>query len=252
MPEETLSESVLPAAADPGEGKPEGEKDASQTQVSRADVDRLEKTVLDLAKKLDQGLKANRQSATDTIKAQVASAQKSQSDFLLERLAAYLPKDGPSLDALKREAYLDEQMAKASSITEDPASPQDASPPPSGASLIETEIAAILEETGLTGQEPELREYVAANKGKRWYDAGPGFADLARKIAARKRGSPGGVMPGKGLKPSSSSLETAYLNEIAQARKDRRLGLDILRGIRSKYREAGLENVEAIDISSVR
>ena len=254
MPDnETLSEDLLPGKQADAGASAAGDE-TSQAPVSRAEYEKLSKSVLDLTKKIDQGLKANRQSATDTIKSVVSQAQKSSNDYLIDRLAALLPANGPSLESIKREAFLDEQVAKASAGKDDSDSAQEVeSPPaPTGPSLIQQEIAAILTEHGLTGEEPELREYVAAHKGTRWYEAGPGFADLARKIAARKRGTPGGVMLGKVGRPSTSGLEAEYLSEVKEMRKQRKYGLNLLRDLKDKYRAAGLENVDEIDLSVVR
>ena len=103
---DTLSEELLPGPK-PDAAVSGAVEDTSQAPVSRAELQKTERMILDLSKKIDQGLAANRQSASDVIKAEVSRASKDQKDFLITRLAGLLPKDGPSLESLEREARLD-------------------------------------------------------------------------------------------------------------------------------------------------
>lgn len=249
---DTLSDDVLPAPKD-GEGKPSGEEGHSADPVSRAEFDQTQRLILDLSKKLDQGLAANRQSAHDTIKAEVSKASKNQKDFLIDRMAALLPANGPSRDALEREARLD-ALAAASVEPQGQKDelPNSSSSQASGVSLMQAEIGAILVETGLEGDEPELREYVRENKGKRWFEAGPGFYELALKIQARNKGSAAGIVAGQGSRVPASDLEARYLADIAAMRKRREFGLGKFQALKDDYRTRGLENVDSIDISKVR
>jgi hypothetical protein len=250
MPD-TLTEDVLPGQKT-DDGKSADGDDASQAPVSRAEFEKTQRTLLDLSKKLDQGLAANRQSAADVIKSEVSRAAKDQRDFLIERMAGLLPKDGPSLASIEREAYLDAQIAGVSAPPGDKDESRDSSASQaSGASLMQREIQAILDETGLVGDEPELREYVRENKGKRWFEAGPGFYDLALKIAARTKGSAAGIVTGAGARLPSSTLEASYLAEVVRMRKDRQFGLQRLSSLRQDYFKRGLENVYDIDITKV-
>lgn len=253
MSYDTLSEDVLPGT-EPDAAAAGAERDTSKEPVSREELIATQRMILDLSKKLDQGLASNRQSATDVIRSEVSKAQKSQNDFLVERLAALLPKDGPSLDAIRREAYLDEQMHRSSQSSE----PHNASdvgaqtPPASGASLMKVEIASILKETGLKGDEPELKEFITQNKGKRWFEVGSQYYDLALKIAARNRGSAGGIVPGGGLHQPDGNLKAAYLAEVAAMRKRGDYGLHRWTALKDRFRAQGLQDVDTIDISSAR
>jgi hypothetical protein len=246
---DTLTEDVLPVAKDDAQSS-DG-KETSQAPVSRAEFEGLQRGILDLTKKIDQGLASNRQSAADVIKSEVSRAQKDQRDFLVERLAGLLPKDGPSLESIKRDAWLDEQVAKGSAPPEKKDESGDSSASHgSGASLMKQEIQAILDETKLVGDEPELREYVRANAGKRWFEVGPGFYDLALKIAARNQGSPGGIVPGAGARLPPSDLKGKYLNDIATMRANGSFGLQRLSDLKAHYRQQGLTDVDSIDITS--
>src|SRR3990172_7774098 len=215
---DTLSEELLPGKK-PDAAAPGAEEDTSQAPVSRAELQKTERMILDLSKKLDQGLAANRQSASDVIKAEVSRASKDQKDFLITRLAGLLPKDGPSLESLEREARLD-ALAAASVEPQGnkDESPDSSTSPANGVSLVQAEINAILKETGLEGDEPELREYVREHKGKRWFEAGPGFYELALKIQARNKGSAAGIVAGQGSRLPSSDLQTQYLEDIKNMR----------------------------------
>lgn len=244
---DTLTEEALPGKKDDSQSS--AGKEPSTEPVSRAEFQRA---VLDLTSKLDTGLAANRQSATDVITSAVSKAQKTQNDFLVERLASLLPKDGPSLVALQREAYLDAQIAGASQAEGTKGAEKASTSLGSGVSLVQAEIEAILSETGLEGDEPELREYVSANKGKRWFEVGAGFYELALKIAARNKGSAAGIVASSGSRLPTSDLKSAYLADVAAMRKNRIFGLDKFSALKRSYRERGLEDVDTIDISQVK
>ena len=147
--------------------------------------------------------------------------------------------------------------AASAPVPETPASPAPPQATPAAAvtatSGFESEIKAILDERGLTGQEPELQEFAQANKGKPWYKVGPQLDELAAKIAARRGGSPGGVVVPPGPKPNEPELAAQYLEDIAAARKAGRFGAGNLRAIKDKYRKLGLavENVR-LEIDGVR
>jgi len=246
---DTLSESVLPGQK-PDDGTSGAPEDTSKEPVSRAEFQTTQRMILDLSSKLDKGLAANRQSAHDSIKSEVSKASKDQRDFLIERLAGLLPKDGPSLDSLQREARLDALAAASEKPQGAQDESRDSSPSPaSGVPLMQTEINAILKETGLVGDEPELQEFVREHKGKRWFEVGQEFYDLALKISARNRGSAAGIVPGAGARLPPSDLKDRYLAEISDMRKKRDLGLHRLTAVKDKYRKAGLANVDDIPLT---
>ena len=117
---------------------------------------------------------------------------------------------------------------------------------------MQAEITDILKETGLEGDEPELREYVREHKGKRWFEAGPGFYELALKIQARNKGSAAGIVAGQGSRVPSSDLESSFLADVVAMRKRRDFGLGKLSALKEEYRKRGLENVDSVDVSKVR
>jgi len=155
---------------------------------------------------------------------------------------------------------LDKHFGKPAASAPAPETPASPAPPqatPAAAvtatSGFESEIKAILDERGLTGQEPELQEFAQANKGQPWYKVGPQLDELAAKIAARRGGSPSGVVVPPGPKPNEPELAAQYLEDIAAARKAGRFGAGNLRAIKDKYRKLGLavENVR-LEIDGVR
>lgn len=248
---DTLTDDVLPGQK-PADGSAAAGESDPKAPVSRAEYDKQQQQILDLQATLNRGLAANRQSANDTIKNEVQHAAKTTQDFLVTRLAAFLPQ-GQTLEAIEREAWVDAQRAagQPAPAGDKSGSPDSAPSPASGGSLMKQEVEAILKETGLNGDEPELLEYVRANKGQPWFKVGNGFYELALKIAARNRGSAGGIVAGAGARLPDSSLKDAFLADVAKLRKEGRFGLYRLSSLKDDYRKRGLTDVDRIPLTGV-
>ena len=182
---------------------------------------------------------------------------KSDFDAGLERLAEGLAKRlrQSQTDVIedRLEKSLDRLFGRPAASAPAPETPAPTAPPQatpaaqvSAPSGFESEIKAILDGHGLTGTEPELREYAEANKGKPWFQAGPGFATLAADLAARRAGSPAGVVAPTGGTAPAPNLAQEYIDAVAAARAAGQYGPAVLRKLKAEYRAKGLANVDSI------
>ena len=80
---------------------------------------------------------------------------------------------------------------------------------------IEGEMKALLDKNGLTAETPELVAYAEEHAGEPWYEAGPGFAELAETIGARDGAIQAG--PGTGAAPRPD-LEQEYIGKVLELR----------------------------------
>ena len=239
MPDEgTLTEEALQAPSSPASETP--------TETPSPELVTME-TVQEgfdaIGKQITEGFKRNRQSQTGTIDNRVEGIE----NRVVEKLLKQLP-EGTDVEAIRREAWVESQMA-GDTATEDVGSesPQASDQPQaSGTNLVEQEITRILQETGVSADNPELIEYVKANKGQPWYKVGAGFAELAEQIASRT-GDPANIMgAGSGGSASSPNLKASYLKEVQELRAKGGKARD-LRPIQDKYMSQGL-NVYEIDL----
>ena len=241
MPDEgTLTEESLQAPSSPA-----SETQPEPTSPELVTMETFQESMEAVGKQIAEGFKSNRQSQTGTIDNRVAGMEKR----LTEKLIASLP-EGTDVDALRREAYLDSQIAGDPAPTDarsgSPQAPDQ--PPASGANVVEQEIARILQEHGVSADNPELIEYVKANRGQPWYKVGAGFAELVEQIASRA-GDPANIMgAGSGGSVSTPDLRTAYLAEV-QALREKGAHARDLRPVQDKYMSQGL-NVYQIDLTT--
>lgn len=246
MPEgETLSEEAL-AAAKAGNAKPAGsESEPSKTPVSnasgvtKADLEALQAGMMQTLK---EGLKANRQSTRDTIDDRV---NKSFDTMLIESLKKNLP-EGTDFESIRRNAWIESQMTGNNSEASDTSGSPQAPGKSAGStpSLVEAEIGTILRTHGLSGDEPEIIEYVKANQGKPWFQVGAGLNELAGKIAERS-GDAASLSPGSsGGSPPSPNLEAEYIKRVDELRAkglSRRAGMSALVELQSEFQGKGLD-----------
>jgi hypothetical protein len=164
-------------------------------------------------------------------------------DRLTKALNKYFGAEGPAASQPKPESPAPSAPATAPS----PAAPVSAT------SGFEAEIKQILDGHQLTGSEPELREYAEANRGKPWYQVGPKFAELAATLAARRAGSPAGVVAPTGGTAPAPDLAQNFIDAVAAARAAGQYGAAVLRRLKAEYRAKGLTNVDSIrfEISGV-
>jgi hypothetical protein len=245
MTDETPQEAVSEEKAAPASAAPQ--EQPSPDYVSKADLKAFGTALV------EEIVPRLKQSQKDTIRDRVASEvgdATSEFDAVVAALAPYLPENFDVSD-IKRQQFIDKLMAQPSSPPEpepdapsQAAAPEPASPPPGR----ETEIAQILEEHGLSGNEPELTEYAEANQGKPWYLVGQGFVDLAKNIAARSAGDSAGVAVPQG-QVSNPDLAAEFRKELSEAKEKGRYGMNTLRALKAKYADLGLSD-EEMDIST--
>ncbi|KKN37301.1 hypothetical protein LCGC14_0765000 [marine sediment metagenome] len=204
-----------------------------------------------------------KQSTGDKVKAAVTSEVAgvlSAYDQAAEDFRPFL-KEGADLTEIKRNAAIDKLLAQSTSP--EPESEQETPPQVEAPELAssppgrETEIAQILETTGVSGSEPELTEYAEQNKGKPWFQVGQGFEDLAKSIAARSAGTSAGVVPSQG-QVATEDLAKEFRQEVdtylypkdseGKLLGGARRNPSQLRLLQAKYRELGLTE-EDLNIS---
>lgn len=255
--ETPAEEPVAPASATP-------EPEPSPEYVSKSDYEAgLEAQEERIVARLKQSTGDKVKAAVSSEVADVVSAY----DQAAEDLRPFL-KEGADLEAIKRNAAIDKLLAQSASPESVPESetpsqvetPAPASVPPEN----QTEVAQLLEQHGLDGEEPELMEYAKANEGKPWYEVGQGFADLAKSIAARSAGDTAGVVPSQG-QVAKEDLVKEFRTELDSIRNPTkqvpdgkggfivepvmgRYGMKDLRQLQDKYVELGA-NIEDLDIS---
>ena len=204
-----------------------------------------------------------KQSTGDRVKKAVSSeveGRLSGFDEAVALLREHLPEDLDT-EAIKERQFVRSLMQQPASDTPEvePDAPSQVEVPEVAASPPgrESEIAAILETTGVSGNEPELMEYAKANEGKPWYQAGQGFEDLAKSIATRSAGTPAGVVAPQGqiTNPDLIKEYRTELNDLlnptdAEGKfiQGRRRNISQLRALQEKYVELGLK-AEDLDIS---
>jgi len=217
------------------------------------------------------GLKALEEQIVDRMKeSQKAVIQHSVSSEIGDKLSTFdevaallkphLP-DDLDVQNIKRQAFVDSLMSEPSSPKaelEEPSPPQPEPPTPASVPpAFEAEIQSILETTGVSGQEPELKEYLEKTRGKRWFEVGQGFNDLAVSIAARTAGTPAGVVAPQGqiaetdlVKNYRTELDALIHPKDAEGKliQGQRRNIESLRRLQDKYRELGVKD-EDLDIS---
>ena len=206
-------------------------------------METFQKGLAKVSEEITEGFKRNRQSQTGTIDNRLAGMETRVVDKLLKQLP-----EGTDVEAIRREAWIESQMDGDNSPTEAGSESPQASDQPlaSGANVVEVEISRILQETGVSADNPELIEYVKANKGQPWYKVGAGFAELAEQIASRT-GDPANIMgAGSGGSVSTPNLKASYLKEVQELRAKGGTASD-LRPVQDKYMSQGL-NVYIIDL----
>lgn len=252
---ETLSGDALSAAkgenanSSGGEGNTSGNENVSQAAVTPSDLQAFGQQLTEqLSQQLQEGLKANRQSQRDTIDDRVSKSVDTVQSRLIDTMKSMLP-EGTDFRALERQAWIDSQMDTGQSPSGDTDDSPQASSSSSGnePSPMVKEIRAILTSHGLSGDEPEIVDYVESNQGKPWWQVGSGLNELAGQIAARKQGDDASLLPGSGATggtPPSPNLKNAYVKEVqalrAKGLSRREAGLK-LDAIKERFEKQGLD-----------
>jgi len=242
-PEKVSQEPAAPASAAPEKSTP------SQEYVSKADLEAFGTTLV------DQIVPRITKSQRDTIQARVSSEVNEKLSKFDEAVKTLRPlmRDGikdEDIAQIKEREFIRNLMADSSSKSEvEPETPTQVETPvvattPPG---LQDEIQSILEANKVSGDEPELKEFLEKNRGKRWFEIGQGFNDLAKSIAARSAGTPSGVVTSQG-QVVTSDLVAEFRTELAEGMKQGRHGMRFLRQLQQKYVEKGA-NIDDLDIS---
>lgn len=235
MTDVTPSDVTLEGSGEQASSPPQ--EASSPEFVTKAD---LEAMAASISKQVEAGLRSNRQSANATIDNRVSGMQTE----LIESMKSLLPQ-GTDFEALQDQAWLRSQR-KVASVPDTPVGePPQAEPtePSQPESVVEREIATILQAHGLSGDEPELRQYLTESRGKPWYQVGAGLNELAGKIASRTS-DPGNIMGSPSGSPPSPDLRAQYIQEVkalmATGAYDQS-GQVELRRIQDRYEKLGLD-----------
>ena len=131
--------------------------------------------------------------------------KQSQRDAIKDRV------DGSVARALEAQGISTEAPSSASSTSEpEPTAKSDNADEATQASdAIAGEMTKILEEAGLKGDEPELKEWMEKNEGKPWYESGKSFFDTAQSIKGRTDSAP--IGGGEGGATVPDDLTAAYV-----------------------------------------
>ena len=259
MAEETPAEAAPVEEVAPASAAPQ-EAESSPDYVSKSDftagLEAYEERIVNRLK----------QSTGDKVKAAVSSEMSEKMsglDKAVELLRPLMREDVSEEDValVKERQFIRDLMAGSSSEpeveSEAPSQaevPEPASSPPG----FQDEIQSILDTTGVSGEEPELLEYAEKNKGKPWYQTGPGFEELAKSIAARSAGTSAGVVASQGQVANTDLVQDFHkeLDALQNPRDSegnllpgrRRGSMEQLRQLQQKHRELGVSE-EDLDIS---
>jgi len=237
MSVETLTEALS--------GEPEENANSSAgTETSQEPVsfaDELKAAETRIMREVTEGLKANRQSQTDTIDNRVTGMEAT----IISELTKLVP-EGTDIQAIRERAWIQSQMGTSENDGSAERSPKALEASPSTtADLVSTEITQILQEHGVSADEPELADYMRANAGKRWSQIGAGFEDVVANIAERSKGStPMGTGSGSAPNPN---LEAAFAKEATELRatgrgyKER---MNAYRELEAKYQAQGVDTAK--------
>ncbi len=111
--------------------------------------------------------------------------------------------------------------------------------------VIAGEMTKILEDAGLKGDEPEVKEWLAENKDKPWFQSGQSFFEVAESIKARANEAPIGGGDGSPVAPDN--LAEKYVADLREINGRKNKG-EISRtqakeeheAVKSAAREAGV------------
>jgi len=242
MSVDTLTETLLGEPDENANSSPPNEGDAPET-VSFADE--LKASEDRIMSAMTEGLRANRQSQTATIDNRVTGMQ----EVLIDELKKVAP-EGTDFEALEDKAFIRSQ--RSTPPEESPAEGSPQAPEASTGSakdFVKREIDQILQEHGLSGDEPELGEYLRDNRGKRWSQVGTGFEELATTIAARNEGDGASFQANPSGSPPNPNLEAAFRKEVTELRAKGRSYTERMhdyREIEARYQKQGIDTAKVV------
>ena len=222
-PDEGLVEPVAPDSATPPEPAP-------VEPVSKADLSALKDEIKGW---IDNGTERTKQSQRDAIKARVPEVVRETLASELEAIKKYAP-DEKQKD-LQFDALMTHLTSEDSEPEEKPASPRP------DESTVEREVRGVVEKHGLSGSEPELKQYMAGAKEQSMFEMLTGLDKVAVEVAEKRKATPAGILPGGGSSPPKPDLSEKYIQEISDLRVDRTLKAhekkQRLKEIKKKYKE---------------
>ena len=177
-----------------GDDKSGSEGMVSMEQLNEAVENAVSKTVESFKPLLDEASKKQ----TEILK-------QSQRDAIKDRV------DGSVERALAAQGISTEAPSSSSSTSEpEPTTKSDKADEATQASdAIAGEMTKILEEAGLKGDEPELKEWMEKNEGKPWYESGASFFETAQSLKGRAESAP--IGGGEGGPTVPDDLTAAYV-----------------------------------------
>jgi hypothetical protein len=206
---------------------------ASQEFVSKADLSELQDQIQGWIK---NGTERTKQSQRDAIKARVPQLVRDTIKEEFQAIEKYAPEE--KRKELQIEAMMDHLTAEPSEPEETPA------PSRPDESFVEREVRGVVEKHGLTGSEPELKQYMTGAKGQSLYEMLSGLDKVAVEVAEKRKPSASGILPGTGSTPAKPDLNEKYIQEMSDLRVDRTMQAHLKRQrtkeIKKKYRELGV------------
>jgi hypothetical protein len=242
----------LASAVTAGSGKPVPQEGDSTETVSRKDFDALSQAVQQIhgvVTKLADLPERVKQSTRDTIDDRVRKAVPApvaQAGELAEVLKPFLKEgvtpqqiqDAAVLHALRSGSYFPGPSASESPQASETL-PAKAAPDP-----VASEVGRILKDHGLSGREPELKEWLSQNTDKPLLVKLQGLNDLAEQLGARQAGDVGSIVAGTSGQRATPNLVKEFVDTML---KNRGKGLHVANRIKEQYRRLGV-NVDAIDL----
>ncbi len=218
--DEGLVEPVAPDSVTPTEPAP-------VDLVSKADLSVLRE---DLKGWIQEGTERTKQSQRDAIKARVPEVVRETLAAEIEAIKKYAPDEKQK--ELQFEALVTHLTSEDSKPEEKPAS---SSP---DESTVEREVRGVVEKHGLSGSEPELKQYMTEAKGQSLFDMLTGLEKVAVEVAEKRKASPAGILPSGSSPPPKPDVIQKYKEEMWAARGQ---GNAVGKAIKEKYRELGVE-----------
>jgi hypothetical protein len=223
------------------------QSEASKEVASKAELVELEKRI---TSHIDQAVSGLKQSQKDVVSDRVQKAVASLPELqAFRRVAEANPgifKEGVDPQAIVRQATVDAIVDRELSgpPAERQAESRDAGPAGAQAA-VKGEVDRILSTYGVASDDPEVIALAKEVQGESLLVQLQKLDELGQDIQRRKGGASAqlGAAKGKGA-AGSSELEAKYRAEMRQARGQ---GMHVARGIKERYRKAGLD-IDHIDL----
>lgn len=237
-----MSDQEMPKDGAEGAGTPE------QSSEGNVSMEQLNTAVENAVAKTIEGFKPILEAAS---KEQTERLKQSQRDAIKDRV-------GSTVAASLKEYGISTGAPAIPDSTSEP-EPTDISAPKAdeatqASDVIAGEMTKILEDAGLTGSEPEVKEWLAENKDKPWFQSGQSFFDVAESIKARSDAAP--IGGGEGGPSAKDDLVAKYVadrreiyNRMSKGEISHVQARDEGNAVKSAAKEAGVP-VDSIGFGS--